>query len=70
MVPADISLKGVSMDELANAITTVYNGWAMINPDIANQGAEAVFADGPGQITAYLWAIRMWMSLQRQSGRS
>ena len=28
-------LKGVSMDELANAITTVYNGWAMINPDIA-----------------------------------
>ena len=25
-------LKGVSMDELANAITTVYNGWAMINP--------------------------------------
>lgn len=28
-------LKGVSMEELANAITTVYNGWAMINPDIA-----------------------------------
>lgn len=28
-------LKGVSMDELAGAITTVYNGWAMINPDIA-----------------------------------
>ena len=27
-------LKGVSMEELANAITTVYNGWAMINPDI------------------------------------
>lgn len=22
------------MEELANAITTVYNGWAMINPDI------------------------------------
>ena len=30
-------LKGVSMDELANAITTVYNGWAMINPDIATK---------------------------------
>ncbi|WP_312503195.1 response regulator transcription factor [Lacrimispora sp.] len=28
-------LKGVSMDELVGAITTVYNGWAMINPDIA-----------------------------------
>lgn len=28
-------LKGVSMDELAAAITTVHNGWAMINPDIA-----------------------------------
>ena len=30
-------LKGVSMEELANAITTVYNGWAMINPDIATK---------------------------------
>lgn len=30
-------LKGVSMDELANAITTVYNGWAMINPDITTK---------------------------------
>lgn len=30
-------LKGVSMDELAGAITTVYNGWAMINPDIATK---------------------------------
>lgn len=28
-------LKGVSMDELVNAITTVYSGRAMINPDIA-----------------------------------
>ena len=27
-------LKGVSMEELATAINTVYNGWAMINPDI------------------------------------
>ncbi len=30
-------LKGVSMDELANAIQTVYNGYAMINPDIATK---------------------------------
>ena len=28
-------LKGVSMDELVNAIETVYSGCAMINPDIA-----------------------------------
>ncbi len=28
-------LKGVSMDELANAIKTVYSGGAMLNPDIA-----------------------------------
>lgn len=28
-------LKGVSMDELVNAITTVHSGRAMINPDIA-----------------------------------
>lgn len=28
-------LKGVSMDELVNAIQTVYSGRAMINPDIA-----------------------------------
>lgn len=28
-------LKGVSMDELVNAIETVYSGRAMINPDIA-----------------------------------
>jgi DNA-binding NarL/FixJ family response regulator len=30
-------LKGVSMDELVGAITTVYNGSAMINPDIATK---------------------------------
>lgn len=30
-------LKGVSMDELVNAIVTVYNGRAMINPDIATK---------------------------------
>lgn len=30
-------LKGVSMEELANAIVTVYNGRAMINPDIATK---------------------------------
>lgn len=30
-------LKGVSMDELANAIRTVYSGRAMINPDIATK---------------------------------
>lgn len=30
-------LKGVSMDELASAIRTVYNGYAMINPDIATK---------------------------------
>ena len=30
-------LKGVSMDELANAIHTVHNGRAMINPDIATK---------------------------------
>lgn len=30
-------LKGVSMEELANAIMTVYNGWAMINPDITTK---------------------------------
>ncbi len=30
-------LKGVSMDELVGAITTVSNGWAMINPDIATK---------------------------------
>ncbi len=30
-------LKGVSMDELANAIRTVYSGLAMINPDIATK---------------------------------
>ena len=30
-------LKGVSMDELENAIVTVYNGRAMINPDIATK---------------------------------
>lgn len=30
-------LKGVSMDELANAVNTVYGGKAMINPDIATK---------------------------------
>lgn len=30
-------LKGVSMDELENAVRTVYNGRAMINPDIATK---------------------------------
>ena len=30
-------LKGVSMDELENAIRTVYSGRAMINPDIATK---------------------------------
>lgn len=30
-------LKGVSMEELAGAITTVYSGRAMINPDIATK---------------------------------
>lgn len=30
-------LKGVSMDGLTNAIRTVYNGQAMINPDIATK---------------------------------
>ncbi len=30
-------LKGVSMDELVNAITTVHSGKAMINPDIATK---------------------------------
>lgn len=30
-------LKGVSMDELANAIVTVHSGKAMINPDIATK---------------------------------
>lgn len=30
-------LKGVSMDELAKAIKTVYDGGAMINPDIATK---------------------------------
>lgn len=30
-------LKGVSMDELENAIKTVYRGQAMINPDIATK---------------------------------
>lgn len=30
-------LKGVSMDELYRAICTVYNGGAMINPDIATK---------------------------------
>lgn len=30
-------LKGVSMDDLVNAIVTVYNGRAMINPDIATK---------------------------------
>jgi DNA-binding NarL/FixJ family response regulator len=30
-------LKGVSMDALCQAIETVYNGGAMINPDIANK---------------------------------
>ena len=30
-------LKGVSMDELVNAIVTVYNGRAMINPDITTK---------------------------------
>jgi DNA-binding NarL/FixJ family response regulator len=30
-------LKGVSMDELVNAIETVYSGRAMINPDIATK---------------------------------
>ena len=30
-------LKGVSMDELENAIRTVYSGKAMINPDIATK---------------------------------
>lgn len=30
-------LKGVSMDELTNAIRTVYSGQAMINPDIATK---------------------------------
>ena len=30
-------LKGVSMDELENAIKTVYSGRAMINPDIATK---------------------------------
>ena len=30
-------LKGVSMDELENAIKTVYSGKAMINPDIATK---------------------------------
>lgn len=30
-------LKGVSMEELVNAITTVYSGKAMINPDIATK---------------------------------
>ena len=30
-------LKGVSMDELENAIRTVYSGHAMINPEIATK---------------------------------
>jgi DNA-binding NarL/FixJ family response regulator len=30
-------LKGISMDELVNAIRTVYSGKAMINPDIATK---------------------------------
>lgn len=43
-------LKGVSMDELYHAIQTVYNGGAMINPDIATKVFKA-FSQIPQQET-------------------
>lgn len=43
-------LKGVSMDELYRAIQTVYNGGAMINPDIATKVFKA-FSQIPQQET-------------------
>ena len=57
------------MDELANAITTVYNGWAMINPDIATKVLR-LFSQMAQADYSILVGVRMWMSLQRQSGRS
>lgn len=62
-------LKGVSMDELAEAIKTVYSGRAMINPDIAtkvvklfSQMAKAdysipVGAKGTREITKAEWRV-------------
>ena len=41
-------LKGVSMDELVNAIATVHSGRAMINPDITTKSSTPVFTDGTG----------------------
>ncbi len=62
-------LKGVSMDELVSAIFTVYNGLAMINPDIAakvvklfSQMAKAdysiqVGSKGVREITRAEWRV-------------
>lgn len=62
-------LKGVSMDELVSAIFTVYNGLAMINPDIAakvvklfSQMAKAdysiqVGSKGVEEITRAEWRV-------------
>ncbi len=62
-------LKGVSMDELVNAIVTVYKGRAMINPDIAtkvlrlfSQMAKADYAISVGnkaveELTKTEWKI-------------
>ena len=41
-------LKGVSMDELYHAICTVYNGGAMINPDIATKVFKVIQQVGFG----------------------
>lgn len=62
-------LKGVSMEELVNSIITVYNGRAMINPDIAtkvlrlfSQMAKADYAISVGnkaveELTRTEWKI-------------
>ncbi|MFT3984155.1 MAG: response regulator transcription factor [Lachnospiraceae bacterium] len=62
-------LKGVSMDELVSAVFTVYNGLAMINPDIAakvvklfSQMAKAdysiqVGSKGVREITRAEWRV-------------
>lgn len=49
------------MDELANAITTVYNGWAMINADIATKVLR-LFSDG--QADYILVGDKMWDELK------
>ena len=52
-------LKGVSMDGLHQAILTVVNGGAMINPDIATKSIQKILANGNQQLCDSKWMTKM-----------